>query len=101
MPALEELLAAAKARKALKEKGTPLSVFLLLISRGDPKDLAYTVAFLFRWLEPIVAPPEVKPRDLTIWECNPELQYIKNWTGIPLSVIYDVGKDIKWPKYPW
>lgn len=101
MPTLEELLAAAKARRALKEKGTPLSVFLLLISRGDPKDLTYTIAFLSQWLAPIVAPPEIKPRDLTVWEYAPVLQSIKNWTGIPLSVIYDVGKDIKWPKYPW
>ena len=101
MPTLEELLAAAKARRALKEKGTPLSVFLLLISRGDPKDLTYTIAFLSQWLAPIVAPPEIKPRDLTMWECVPMLQYIKNWTGIPLSVIYDVGKDIKWQKFPW
>ena len=101
MPTLEELLAAAKARRALKEKGTPLSVFLLLISRGDPKDLTYTIAFLSQWLAPIVAPPEIKPRDLTVWEYAPVLQSIKNWTGIPLSVIYDVGKDIKWPKFPW
>ena len=101
MPTLEELLAAAKARRALKEKGTPLSVFLLLISRGDPKDLTYTIAFLSQWLAPIVAPPEIKPRDLTVWEYALVLQSIKNWTGIPLSVIYDVGKDIKWPKFPW
>ena len=101
MSSLEELLAAAKARKALKENGTPLSVFLLLISRGDPKDLAYTIAFLSQWLAPIVAPPEIKPRTLTVWEYTPVLQSIKNWTGIPLSVIYDTGKDIKWQKFPW
>lgn len=101
MSSLEELLAAAKARKALKENGTPLSVFLLLISKGDPKDLAYTIAFLSQWLAPIVAPPEIKPRTLTVWEYTPVLQSIKNWTGIPLSVIYDTGKDIKWQKYPW
>jgi len=101
MSSLEELLAAARARKALKENGTPLSVFLLLISRGDPKDLAYTIAFLAQWMAPIVAPPEVKPRNLTVWEYTPVLQFIKNWTGIPLSVIYEVGKDIKWQKHPW
>lgn len=101
MSSLEELLAAAKARKALKEEGTPLSVFLLLISKGDPKDLAYTIAFLSQWLAPIVAPPEIKPRNLTVWEYTPVLQSIKNWTGIPLSVIYDTGKDIKWQKFPW
>jgi len=101
MPTLKELLAAAKARKTFKEEGTPLRVFLLLISKGDPKDLAYTIAFLSQWLAPIVAPLEIKPRNLTVWEYTPVLQSVKNWTGIPLSVIYDTGKDIKWQKYPW
>lgn len=101
MPTLEELLAAAKARKTFKEEGTPLRVFLLLISKGDSKNLSYTAEHLSKWLAPIVAPPEIKPRDLTVWEYAPILQAVKNYTGIPLSVIYDTGKDIKWQKYPW
>jgi len=40
-------------------------------------------------------------RSLTVWENNHLLQSIKNWTGIPLSIIYDEGKNLKWPKYPW
>lgn len=101
MPTLAEMLAAAKARKTLKENGTPLRVFLLLLSKTNPKDLAFDCAMLYYWLQPIVAPTNISVRELSIWEQSYALQYIKNWTGIPLSIIYDAGKDIKWQKYPW
>lgn len=101
MPTLAEMLAAAKARKTPKENGTPLRVFLLLLSKGDPRQISYEAAMLATWLKPIVVPPGVKVRQLSIWEDTPSLWYIKIHTGIPVSIIYDVGKDIEWPKYPW
>jgi len=49
------------------------------------------------WLGPIRAPP-LPSRELSVWENNYILQSIHNWTGIPHSVIYDMGKTLTWQK---
>jgi hypothetical protein len=94
---LDEMLAAARARRV--QPKFPLKTFLLLLSRSDPRDMTITIAYLSQWLNPKAEVRE--ERSLTVWENNHLLQSIKNWTGIPLSIIYDEGKNLKWPKYPW